>query len=70
MRPVYQMHDILQFMGNHPILSFLLALILCETICYPFKIANRYFRSKNIASQGWPPTHLDADGDPIKKDDE
>jgi hypothetical protein len=25
----------------------------------------RWTRSKNIAAHGWPPKHLDADGDPV-----
>ena len=37
-----------------------------------FKLVNRILRSINIALRGWPPVHLDADGDflkpePIKK---
>lgn len=28
-----------------------------------FKPPNRALRSRNIRAQGWPPAHLDADGD-------
>lgn len=28
-----------------------------------FKIANRILRTINVAVRGWPPEHLDADGD-------
>lgn len=52
-----------EFMGDHPILTFFLALIAMEAICYPFKILNRFFRHRNIVARGWPPAHLDADGD-------
>lgn len=34
----------------------------------PFKIINRIIRSINIAIRGWPPAHLDADGDWKKKE--
>lgn len=44
------------FMGVHPALSFLLAYLV-------FRIVNRGFRAVNIAIRGWPPAHLDADGD-------
>jgi hypothetical protein len=28
-----------------------------------FRIINRFFRMLNIRKHGWPPTHVDADGD-------
>jgi hypothetical protein len=39
--------------------------IVCET---PIKIFKYYFRSLNIKNHGWPPSHLDADGDFKQKD--
>lgn len=30
---------------------------------YAFKFYNRWIRHKNIAAHGYPPPHLDADGD-------
>lgn len=32
-------------------------------IHYTFKCWNRWLRSRNIKHHGWPPPHLDADGD-------
>lgn len=29
----------------------------------PFRMVNRICRSRNIVARGWPPPHLDADGD-------
>ena len=63
------MKDFYQFAGEHPFLTFLLALLIVEAFVYPFKILNRYFRSRNIKNAGWPPSHLDADGDVIKKEE-
>lgn len=40
-------------------LGFVLTLILSLT----FKPFNRWIRHKNIVAKGWPPPHLDADGD-------
>jgi len=28
-----------------------------------FKVINRFIRRSNIKNKGWPPAHLDADGD-------
>lgn len=61
--------DAYQFMGDHPVLTFFLACIAASTVSYPFKIINRWIRHRNIVAQGWPPVHLDADGDPIEKED-
>ena len=30
---------------------------------WPFKILHRYVRHLDIEKQGWPPPHIDADGD-------
>ncbi len=49
-----------EFMGKHPILTFLLACILADLVC---KIWRRLIRHLNIRRHGWPPVHLDADGD-------
>lgn len=51
---------ILQFMGEHPILSFFIAYLSVEGAV---RIGSRGFRSINILARGWPPAHLDADGD-------
>lgn len=61
------MSEILTFMGEHPILTFLLAAMACGVIkaliWLPFKMLNRVVRMRNIAAHGWPPAHCDADGD-------
>ncbi|MBR0868899.1 hypothetical protein JQ633_00905 [Bradyrhizobium tropiciagri] len=59
-----------EFMGQHPVLTFFLAMIAASVACYPFRLANRWIRHRNIVAQGWPPAHLDADGDPIEKDED
>lgn len=60
-------HDTLQFAGQHPWLAFFLACVLSSVVTAPFKFAfraySRSLRARNIAARGWPPEHLDADGD-------
>lgn len=34
------------------------------------KIVFRFLRSRDIRDQGWPPPHCDADGDPIKNEED
>jgi len=34
-----------------------------------FRLPNRIIRSRNIKNQGWPPEHLDADGDFKQEED-
>lgn len=54
-----------EFMSESPVLSFFLAWILAIAVkwcvCLPF-------RAMNIRKHGWPPAHLDADGDYKRKD--
>lgn len=52
-----------QFMGEHPFLTFFLALIAANLLAWPFRLINRWIRHRNIAKAGWPPNYLDADGD-------
>lgn len=52
------------FLGEHPILA---TFVLC-TVYYTIKhitfvLPNRFLRHLNIRKCGWPPIHLDADGD-------
>lgn len=68
------MRDLLIFAGAHPFL-FLLSLpfallafwAACGVAKAPFLLAflvyNRRRRSMNIIARGWPPPHIDADGD-------
>lgn len=55
--------NIWQFMSDSPWLTFFLAIILVQPIIWPFKLVNRWIRHRNIVAKGWPPEHLDADGD-------
>lgn len=64
------MKDVLDFAGEHPWLAFFLALIVAEAATYPLKLINRWIRHRNIAIAGWPPFHLDADGDTRTLDDD
>ena len=32
-------------------------------VTWPMRLLNRMIRSRNIREKGWPPPHLDADGD-------
>jgi hypothetical protein len=55
----------------HPWLFALLVLpVVAWTVVQPIRLGfrawNRLLRSQNIAARGWPPSHLDADGDPIR----
>ena len=65
-----------QFVGDHPVLTFFLAWFAVDlagkVINLPFRFWNRWLRHRNIVSHGWPPEHLDADGDfrPLPKTDE
>ena len=56
--------NIYEFMSDSPVLTFLIIVfifgLLWEVL---FRLPNRYFRSRNILKQGWPPEHCDADGD-------
>jgi hypothetical protein len=53
--------------GNHWILGTILVLTAAWIAVTPFKIVAGVFlrkmRSNDIRSQGWPPAHLNADGD-------
>jgi hypothetical protein len=55
--------NIFEFMTGSPWLSVGMALILAYIIAWPFRLVNRWIRHRNIAARGWPPPHLDADGD-------
>lgn len=49
-----------EFMTGSPILTFLLAYIAYRLV---FRCFNRVIRHMTIRKAGWPPAHLDADGD-------
>lgn len=48
------------FADRNPWTAFFLACIFAWMVVTPIRL---YFRSRNIAASGWPPVHLDADGD-------
>lgn len=58
------MTNIYQFMSDSPWLSFFIGIFVVVPICLaPFRLLNRLFRHLNVRARGWPPAHLDADGD-------
>ena len=58
------MKEVLDFMGEHYIVTLLLAWSAASVLKMPFWSINRYFRSRNIKHHGWPSNpHMDADGD-------
>ena len=62
--------NIYDFMSDSPFLTFFLALVTLWIVEALLKYCiNRPLRSRNIKLHGWPPEHLDADGD-FKKVDE
>jgi hypothetical protein len=44
-------------------------LIVGNLLAWPFRLANRVVRHLNIRKAGWPPEHLDADGDYKRKEE-
>lgn len=58
-----------QFMSDSPWLTAFLALLLIELIN---KVIQRGYRVMILRKNGWPPAHLDADGDwrPLAEDDQ
>lgn len=58
----------LNFMGEHPILTVILTMIIAPLIFHTirliiFILPNWIIRHMNIRKHGWPPEHCDADGD-------
>jgi hypothetical protein len=71
------MNEYLTFAGTHPILGTLFLVIAAFfTLAISISIArildsalvlvNRFIRHWNVRKAGWPPNHLDADGDSVK----
>lgn len=51
-------------MAASPYLTFILGVLSLLTITHAmFRCWNRLMRHMNIRKHGWPPQHLDADGD-------
>jgi hypothetical protein len=58
------------FMASNPWLSFFIIVMICLTIdSIITNICKAILRRNNIKEHGWPPEHLDADGDFKKVDD-
>lgn len=57
------MSEFLNWAGQHPWLFTLLVLVCAQIIGGCITIVNRIIRHFNIRAKGWPPPHLDADGD-------
>lgn len=57
------MTTFLAWMGLHPILTFFLACLVYYTIRQVIWLIALPVRAMNIRKHGWPPEHLDADGD-------
>jgi hypothetical protein len=63
-----------EFANEHPEATFLIVVVLACAATAPFFFAllayNQMLRSRNIVARGWPPPHLNADGDVIEKEEE
>lgn len=61
--------NIYQFMGENPFLTFFLAWLALHLMGVVY---SRTMRAIMVCKNGWPPEHLDADGDfkPIKENEE
>lgn len=61
------MTEFFDFGRDQPWLAFFLICAVYYTLKWiittPFRMFNRWCRTRNIAAKGWPPAHLDADGD-------
>lgn len=52
-----------EFWGAHPWLAFSAIVAAYCAFAMAIKLGSRILRTLNIAVRGWPPAHLDADGD-------
>ncbi len=55
--------NIFEFMSGSPILTFVLACVAMTGFKTLAWVIGLPFRAMNIRKHGWPPAHLDADGD-------
>jgi len=64
------MKDLLDFMGEHPWFSFfviwLLIMVTAKTVIISVRFVMRHL---NIRKAGWPPPHVDADGDHVEPEE-
>ena len=54
----------LQFIDQNPVITVILLVFALQGLT---AIVNRLVRATVVLCRGWPPPHLDADGDRIKK---
>ena len=56
--------NLIEFFHEHWFLAFFV-LLAVHSIVYAivFRLPNRILRTIKVVSKGWPPEHLDADGD-------
>ena len=63
-----------EFADNHSIVTLLIVVVCACAVASPFFFAflayNQTLRSRNIIARGWPPPHLDVDGDFAEKEEE
>ena len=64
------MEDFWKFWYDSSFLSFIAVLVISSSIYTLCCIPNRILRHLNIRKHGWPPEHLDADGDSRKESDD
>lgn len=64
------MTEVLTFAGEHWFLAWCalwlawpVVVIAGALVNWPFRLMNRVLRTIKVAARGWPPSHLDADGD-------
>lgn len=55
--------NVFEFMSGSPWLTFFLVYVVSWFV---FRVWNRFLRMLSIRKHGWPPSHCDADGDPIE----
>ncbi len=53
----------IQFINDHAVATVIITFLLLNFLAGLWKI---FFRQMSIRKHGWPPAHIDADGDPIK----
>lgn len=58
--PPDQLQEILTFAGDHPIITILIVWSIAKVIIVGII---RTYRVIMVSARGWPPVHLDADGD-------
>jgi hypothetical protein len=59
--------QLIKVVGDNPILTFLLIIVPIYLVIRAMLVAwTRFLRHLNIRAQGWPPPHLDADGDAVE----